>query len=174
MHNAHNQEFTSMMFPLVTVIGLQFNRPILPKPLVYLISLLVAPKANDGHASPSIGRNLRRKYVAQIAGNGVSGLQISNIFRGACPRTLLVMRGLGTTVSFGSGSAPGSLYVISSTYIIKKCTYTKTRLVRLWCDNAPGQCWENTREACKTLGYASCFTRFSRIFPTFPACIITQ
>ena len=29
------------------------------------------------------------------------------------------------------------------------------------------QCWENTREACKTLGYASCFTSFSRILPTF-------
>jgi hypothetical protein len=37
----------------------------------------VAPKANDGHASPSIDRNLRRKYTPQIAGNGVSGLQIS-------------------------------------------------------------------------------------------------
>jgi hypothetical protein len=67
------------------------------------------------------------------------GFKFQN-FPGACPRILLVMRGLGATVSFGSGSAPGSLYVISSTYIIKKCTYRKTRLVRLWCDNAPGQC----------------------------------
>jgi hypothetical protein len=25
----------------------------------------------------------------------------------------------------------------------------KTRLVRLWCDNALGECWEKTREACK-------------------------
>ena len=47
--------------------------------------LLVAPKANDGHASPSIDRNLRRKYAAQIAGNGVSGLQISKIFRWGMP-----------------------------------------------------------------------------------------
>jgi hypothetical protein len=30
-------------------------------------------------------RNLRRKYAAQNAGNGVSGLQISNIFRGGMP-----------------------------------------------------------------------------------------
>ena len=94
MHNAYNNEFTSMMFPLVTVIGLQFNLTILPKLLVYLISLLVAPKANDGHASPSIDRNLRRKYTAQIAGNGVSDP--------------LVKCGLGAMVSFGSGSAPDS------------------------------------------------------------------
>jgi hypothetical protein len=67
------------MFSLATVIGLQFNHTILPKLLIYLISLLVAPKANDGHASPFIDRNLRKKYAAQIAGNGVSGLQISKI-----------------------------------------------------------------------------------------------
>jgi hypothetical protein len=30
-------------------------------------------------------RNLRRKYAAQNAKNGVSGLQISNIFRGIMP-----------------------------------------------------------------------------------------
>ena len=105
MNNAYNYEFTSMMFPLVTIIGLQFNRTILPKLLVYLISLLVEPKANDGHASPSVDRNLR-KYASQIAGNGVSGLQISKMFRGSMPPNPLVMRGLGATVSFGSGSAP--------------------------------------------------------------------
>jgi hypothetical protein len=27
------------------------------------------------HGSPSTDRNLRRKYAAQIAGNGVSGIQ---------------------------------------------------------------------------------------------------
>jgi hypothetical protein len=27
--------------------------------------------------------------------------------------------------------------------------------MRLWCDNALGECWENTQEACKTLGNAS-------------------
>ena len=31
-----------------------------------------------------------------------------------------------------------------------------------------GECWENTREACKTRGVAECFTSFSRILPTFP------
>jgi hypothetical protein len=67
------------MFTLATVIGLQFNHTILPKLLIYL----VAPKANDGHASPFIHRNLRKKYAAQIAGNGVSGLRISKIFRGS-------------------------------------------------------------------------------------------
>ena len=30
----------------------------------------------------------------------------------------------------------------------------------------------HSRETCKTLGYASCFTRFSRILLTFSACII--
>jgi hypothetical protein len=72
-----------MMFTLATVIGLQFNHTILPKLLTYLISQ--PPKANDGHASPSIDRSLRRKYAAQIAGNGVSGLQISKIFQGTPP-----------------------------------------------------------------------------------------
>jgi hypothetical protein len=57
------------------------------------------------HGSPSTDRNLRRKYAAQIAGNGVSGIQISKIFQ-TCPRTPLVMRGLGATISFGFGSAP--------------------------------------------------------------------
>ena len=27
----------------------------------------------------------------------------------------------------------------------------------LWYDNSVGECWENTREACKTLGYASSY-----------------
>ena len=72
-----------MIFTLATVIGLQFNHTILSKLLIYLISQ--PPVANDGHASDghastSIDRNLGRKYAAQIAGNGVSGLQISNIF----------------------------------------------------------------------------------------------
>jgi hypothetical protein len=74
-----------MIFTLATVIGLQFNHTILSKLLIYLISQ--PPVANDGHASDghastSIERNLRMKYAAQIAGNGVSGLQISNIFGG--------------------------------------------------------------------------------------------
>jgi hypothetical protein len=30
----------------------------------------------------------------------------------------------------------------------------------------------NHRESCRTLSYASCFTRLSRILPTFPPCII--
>lgn len=38
----------------------------------------------------------------------------------------------------------------------------------LLCNNAFGECWENTRAADKTLGNASCFTNFSRILPTFP------
>ena len=46
--------------------------------------------AGDGHASPSMhveDRNLSWKYVAQIAGNGVSGLQI---FQGSMPLDSLV------------------------------------------------------------------------------------
>ena len=94
-----------MMFTLATVIAnwltIQSYYPTQTAD-IFNISLLVAPKANDGHASPFIDRNLRKKYAAQIAGNGVSGLQISKNFRGACPRTPLVMRGLGATVSFGA------------------------------------------------------------------------
>ena len=30
----------------------------------------------------------------------------------------------------------------------------KTSRVRLLCDDARGECWENTREACKTRGVA--------------------
>ena len=54
--------------------------------------------AGDGHASPSMhveDRNLSWKYVAQIAGNGVSGLQI---FQGSMPLDSLVKRGSAATV----------------------------------------------------------------------------
>jgi hypothetical protein len=74
--------------------------------LIYLISqppIANDGHADDGHASPYIDRNLRRKYAAQIAGNGVSGLQNSKISPDP-----LVKRGLGATVSFGAGSAPES------------------------------------------------------------------
>jgi hypothetical protein len=42
---------------------------------------------------------------------------------------------------------------------------SKTRPVRLLYNSALGKCWENTPEACTTLGYASCFTRFSQHSP---------
>ena len=44
-----------------------------------VMTMLVDGHAGDGHASPSMhveDRNLSWKYVAQIAGNGFSGLQI--------------------------------------------------------------------------------------------------
>ena len=103
-----NYEF--LMFPLATIIGLQVNHTIQPKLLMFNITTTKTPKAN---ASPSIwtkqqciaigikrnfvfryfclkclfveDRNFRRKYAAQNAGNGVSGLQISKIFRGGMP-----------------------------------------------------------------------------------------
>jgi hypothetical protein len=104
MHNAHNYEL--LMFPLATIIGLQVNHTIQLKLLMFNITTTKTPKAN---ASPSIwtkhqcigikrnfvfryfclkclfveARNFRRKYAAQNAGNGVSRLQISKIFRGA-------------------------------------------------------------------------------------------
>jgi hypothetical protein len=108
MHNAHNYEF--LMFPFATIIVLQVNLTIQPKLLMFNITTTKTPKAN---ASPSIwtkqqciaigikrnfvfryfclkclfveDRNLRRKYAAQNTGNGVTGLQISKIFRGGMP-----------------------------------------------------------------------------------------
>jgi hypothetical protein len=47
--------------------------------------------------------------------------------------------------------------------ILKK---QKTSRVRLWCDNARGECWENTREACKTRGVEHASRVFSRHSPS--------
>ncbi len=44
----------------------------------------------------------------------------------------------------------------------------KTSRMKLCSDNARGECWENTREACKTRGVVECFSRLSSILPTFP------
>jgi hypothetical protein len=47
--------------------------------MAMLVMTMLVMDAGDGHASPSMhveDRNLSWKYVAQIAGNGVSGLQI--------------------------------------------------------------------------------------------------
>ena len=55
---------------------------------------------------------------------------------------------------------------VISSYIIKELKKLVSCLYGVIMHS--GECWENTREACKTLRYASCFTSFSRILPTFP------
>ena len=44
----------------------------------------------------------------------------------------------------------------------------QTRHMLLWSDNALRKCWENTKEVCRTLGYAVSFTRLFHILPTLP------
>ena len=55
---------------------------------------------------------------------------------------------------------------VISSYIIKELKKLVSCLYGVIMHS--GGRWENTREACKTLDYASCFTSFSRILPTFP------
>ena len=50
---------------------------------------------------------------------------------------------------------------VISSYIIKELKKLVSCLYGVIMHS--GGCWENTREACKTLGYASRFTSFSRI-----------
>jgi hypothetical protein len=52
------------------------------------------------------GSNLR-KYAAQNAGNGVSGLQISKILWGVMPPDSPSFASITATVTFQPGSAPG-------------------------------------------------------------------
>jgi hypothetical protein len=60
------------------------------------------------------GSNLRRKYAAQNAGNGVSGLQISKIVREGMPPDTPNFASIRATVTFQPGSAPA--------YVTKRST----------------------------------------------------
>ena len=63
-------------------------------------------------------------------------------------------------------------FVMISSYIIKELK--NLVLCRYGVIMHSGECWENTQEACKTLGYASAFYKLLSYSPNIPpSCIIT-